>query len=65
MWPLVFAYLSMKSSVLFFWMLSACRSSQMISSRANDNAMNTNKAWWERGRGNEDRYEVKQKEAPL
>lgn len=40
----------MKSSVLFFWMLSACRSSQMISSRANDNAMNTNKAWWERGK---------------
>lgn len=40
----VFAYLSIKSSVFFFWMLSAWRSSQMISSRANDNAMKTNNA---------------------
>lgn len=51
----------MKSSVLFFWMLSACRSSQMISSRANDNAMNTNKAWWEQGK----QAKVKKKDTPL
>lgn len=37
-------YLSMKSSVLFFWMLSACLSSQMISSRAKERAMKTNRA---------------------
>lgn len=39
-------YLSIKSSALFFGMLSAWRSSQIISSRAKDNAMKTKSAYW-------------------
>lgn len=35
----------MKSSALFFGMLSAWRRSQIISSRAKDNAINTKSAW--------------------